>query len=132
MSNPAKQKGTSFETLCVNFLKAKGFLNVFRPALTGKGDTGDINGIEVLTQPHCGPANVGKKAIIQCKNQRTLKLPEWMRATKEQAARVAPDTLGILVVKRNGAGAKAVGQNYAIMELEDLATLLLEAGYGSS
>ncbi len=120
-----------FETMIVNFLKLKGFSKVFRPALTGIGDTGDINGIQ-RSKLDSWSIKGGRQIIIQCKNQRTLKLPEWMRATKEQAARVAPDTLGILVVKRNGAGAKAVGQQYAIMELEDLATLLLEAGYGSS
>lgn len=130
MSNPAKQKGTAFETLITNFLLRNGFPRVFRPALTGSGDVGDINGAGKST-----PSGF-KHVIFQCKNQKTFKLGQWMVATKDQAERKgnsqpvdAPPAVPILVVKRPGMGANNVGKNYGILELEDLAQLLLEAGY---
>lgn len=118
----ARQKGTAFETLIVNYLKSKGFIAPIRPALTGIGDTGDINGIR----------NEARQVAVQCKNQKTFKLSEWLNATKEQAGRlggVGNPALPVLVVKRPGMGKDKVGKTYAVLELDDLADLLQEAGY---
>jgi hypothetical protein len=130
MSNPAKQKGTSFETLIVNLLKVRGFPRAYRPALTGTGDVGDINGVGKVDR-----YGVFRHVVFQCKNQKTFKLGSWMNDTKEQAERkkeaasIAQPAVPVLVVKRPGYGSATAGKNYAIMELEDMVSLLQEAGY---
>jgi Holliday junction resolvase len=120
MSNPAKQKGTSFETLIRQYLNDHGFENARRVALQGGGDTGDINGIQ--------SASTNKQVAIQCKNQKKFDLSSWLNATVEQAARL-DDALPVLVVKRPGKGVAAAGDNYVIMRLEDLIYLLKEANF---
>ena len=135
MSNPSKQKGTAFETQCVNYLKTW-FPRIYRPALQGGMDTGDINGVlqELEETSPEGQYTWYRHLIFQCKNHKAFKLSEWMKATKEQAANKAEGTLveeavGVLLVKRKGVGDQNMGKTYAIMELEDLVNLLLEAGY---
>lgn len=126
MANPSKQKGTSFETLVTNFLKTHGFHRAYRPALTGSGDVGDVNGVG----RNIDDTVTGfKHVIFQCKNYKKYSLGPWMKATKEQAFRKGDDTVPILVVKRHGMGASNVGKNFLIMELEDGLDLLREAGY---
>lgn len=130
MSNPAKAKGTSFETLVVNFLKSVGFPRVYRPALTGGGDVGDINGVGKVDSQ-----GIFRHVIFQCKNHKKYALSSWMKDTNEQGDRKreasvhAQGAVPILVVKRPGFGASKTGQNFAIMELDALTELLQEAGY---
>lgn len=121
MGNRAKAKGTNFETLVVKYLRGRNFKKAFRPALSGGYDTGDINGI-------VGPA---RQAIIQCKNQRKFDLSGWLNDAVSQAQQeeVGHNALPILVVKRPGIGEKSLGETYAIMRLEDVTSLLTEAGY---
>lgn len=131
MANPSKQKGTAFETQCVIFLR-RHFPRVFRPALSGGGDTGDING--VMTKLVRDDPNANRQVIFQCKNAKKWDLSGWLNATKSQAfANMMKNggiaTLGVLLVKRRGVGAKHMGKTYAIMELGDLTKLLTEAGY---
>jgi hypothetical protein len=119
MANHHKQKGTAFETLVRQYLNDLGFKEAQRTVLKGGKDTGDINGIK----------NPEKRQVaVQCKNQKTFSLSQWLNATVEQA-----DNLGgavpALVVKRPGKGEKAVGDSYAVMRLSDLVDLLKEAGY---
>ena len=120
MSNRAKQKGTSFETLIVNYLHNKGFVKASRTTLKGSGDTGDINGIFNF----CAERHLA----IQCKNQRRFDLSGWLDATVAQAARLGK-SLPALVVKRAGKGEKALGDTYVVMRLDDFVTLLSEGGY---
>jgi len=123
VANPSKQKGTAFETLCLNFLK-QWFGRIYRAALAGGKDVGDLNGVV---------RSDGRQVIFQCKNHKTMKLGEWIKATKDQAWNKTTDTMtttkGVLLVKRRGVGAKNMGQTSAVMELEDLVVLLHEAGY---
>lgn len=121
MGNVHKAKGTSFETLVVNFLRSLGFSRAYRPATKGGYDTGDINGI----------VSPKRQAIVQCKNQKRFNLSGWLNDTSDQAKQeeVGGDALPILVVKRPGVGEKSLGDTYAILRLEDLAMLLREADY---
>lgn len=121
MGSKNKAKGTAFETLILKFLKAKGFHKAYRPATKGSLDTGDINGI----------ASPRRQAIFQCKNQRKFNLSEWLDDTVSQAQQeeVGKIALPILVVKRPGVGEKSLGETYAILRLEDVSSLLREAGY---
>jgi len=120
MSNRAKQKGTSFETTVRTYLNSVGFLNAERTVLKASGDTGDINGIK--------NPETGQQVAVQCKNQKKFDLSSWLNATVEQAARLN-DALPVLVVKRPGKGVAAVGDNYVVMRLEDLVSLLKEAKF---
>lgn len=121
MGNRMKAKGTSFETLIVRYLRNKSFKRAYRPATKGSSDTGDINGI----------ASPRRQAIIQCKNQRKFDLSGWLNdaVSQSQQEEVGGNALPILVVKRPGVGEKSLGETYAILRLEDLSSLLKEAGY---
>lgn len=121
MGNRMKAKGTSFETLVVRYLRNRSFKKAYRPATKGEYDTGDINGI----------TSSRRQAIIQCKNQRKYDLSGWLNDTVSQAQQeeVGGNALPILVVKRPGVGEKSLGDTYAVMRLEDLSSLLSEAGY---
>ncbi|CAB4154308.1 hypothetical protein UFOVP629_44 [uncultured Caudovirales phage] len=119
MANPAKQKGTSFETLIRTYLNDNGFPIAHRTVLKGGGDTGDINGIR---------NKENRQVAVQCKNQKAFSLSKWLNDTVEQAKNLK-GALPALVVKRPGKGEKAVGDSYAVLRLSDLVELLKEAGY---
>ena len=120
MGNRNKAKGTAFEVLVRDYLIGKGFIHAHRPALSGGNDTGDINGI--------ARKKTLRKVAVQCKNQKTMKLSEWLNDTVEQAERLG-GAVPALVVKRAGKGEKALGESYVVMRLQDLAELLQEADY---
>lgn len=120
MANPAKQKGTAFETLVKRYLNEKGFTKADRVVLKGGEDTGDINGII--------HGLAGRHLAIQCKNQRKMNLSGWLDATVAQAQRLGK-ALPALVVKRAGKGEKALGDTYVVLRLDDFVTLLQEGGY---
>lgn len=120
MANRSKAKGTAFEVLVRDYLISKGFIHAHRPALSGGKDTGDINGV--------ANKRTLRKAIFQCKNQKSFNLSSWLNDTVEQA-KMAGNAVPILVVKRPGKGEKALGDSYALMRLEDLVDLLNEADY---
>lgn len=120
MGNKNKARGTAFEVLVRDYLIEKGFVNAHRPALSGGNDTGDINGV--------ARRNPLRKAIFQCKNAKSFQLSQWLNDTVEQAEK-ADKAVPILVVKRPGKGAKALGDSYALLRLDDIVDLLKEAGY---
>lgn len=120
MANKAKQKGTAFETLVKDYLNSAGFRDAHRTALKSGADTGDINGIR--------NGNTGSQVAIQCKNHKTYNLSGWLNDTVEQAARL-DGGVPVLIVKRAGKGKSAVGDNYAVMRLDDLVDLLKVAGF---
>lgn len=115
-----KQKGTAFETEVLRHLESKGFLAAHRTATKGGQDTGDINGI----------VNVHSKrrVVVQCKNQRSFDLSGWLNATGEQASRLG-GAVPVLTIKRPRIGPSNSGKHYAVLELDELIQLLLEAGY---
>ena len=118
--NSAKSKGTWFETAVVNYLRANGFPRVYRPAPGGALDKGDIHGIM---------QGLGRKVIIQCKNQKAFNLSGWLNDTVEQALNVGEGTVPILVVKRPKVGEKTLGETYVVMCLEDFVGILRDGNY---
>lgn len=120
MGNKAKAKGTSFEVLVRDYLISKGFIHAHRPALSGGKDTGDINGL--IRKDDL------RKVAVQCKNQKAFQLSQWLNDTVEQAERLG-GAVPVLVVKRPGKGEKALGESYAVLQLDDLVALLREAGF---
>lgn len=130
--NKAKAKGTSFETMILNYMRGKGFNRVYRPATKGLYDTGDINGIVRPGSVNGDSKGTFRQAILQCKNQKTFKLSDWLNDSVLQAKQneVGGDALPVLVVKRPRTGEKTLGDSYAVLRMDDLVSLLREAGYG--
>lgn len=127
MSNPAKKKGTQFESSCVNYLSAMTGIVVWREAPHGAKDEGDLRMVvhgHVLT------------AECKCVERVTPKmLAEFRLQATVEAANAGTDG-GVLLQWRQGKGyrwdagpggqrAKSFGENLAHMTLE---TLLLVAG----
>lgn len=130
--NRMKALGTGFETDVVNYLRARGFPNAYRPATASQYDSGDINGIKRYNKPLPGEGNgTYRHAIIQCKRVAKFNLSGWLNDAVGQAKQeiVGCDALPIVVFKRPGVGVKTLGESYALLRLEDIAQLLKEAGY---
>ena len=113
MVNRSKQKGTSTETLVVNYLRANGWPWVERRALSGSLDKGDVAGMPGL----CVEIKYGNG---------TLKLGPWLTETGIERLNAGADH-GILVVKPFGMGEKTVGSFYAVMVAADFENLAAQA-----
>ena len=103
-----KQKGTLAETAVADYLKQY-FPAVERRTLGGQFDKGDIAGVP--------------NAVIEVKNQKAYKFPEWVKETETERIN-AGEPIGVLVVKPNGVGVSKVDQWWCLVSLETLATLL--------
>ena len=108
----SKQKGTSFESHVVDFLKKNGFPNAERRALTGALDKGDITGVGSL--------------VFECKNHAQLAFSAWLEEAEVERVNADAD-FGIVVAKRRGRG-KAEEQ-YVVMALGSFVELLKRSGY---
>lgn len=109
MVNKSKQKGTSTETLVVNYLRENGWPWVERRALAGSLDKGDVAGMPGL----CVEIKYGGE---------TLKIGPWLTETGIERLNAGADH-GILVVKPFGMGEKNVGSFYAVMVAHDFEAL---------
>jgi hypothetical protein len=107
-----RAKGTSFETFVVNYL-TKFYPHVERRTLHGINDKGDITG----TDP---------RLVWECKNHKTLNFSGWLHEAQTERDNANAE-LGIVVAKRRSYGNPA--DQYAVLRLEDLLTLLKKAGY---
>lgn len=113
MSNPAKQKGTAWETALVRALAAyfggRYGLAPRRVAQTGMLDTGDIHGISPF--------------VAQAKNYRNLAdgLREGVDGVEVQKVR-AGEPFGVAFVKRLR---KPTGGGYAVLTVATFARVLL-------
>jgi Holliday junction resolvase len=110
--SPGKQKGTSFETLIVRYLRTVGFPYAERRALHGNLDKGDVTG--------CGPL------VFECKAAKRHELSAWLQETEVERVNANAD-FGVLVVKRQGHGTGE--EQYAVMRFADAVRLLKQAGY---
>ena len=107
MSNPAKRKGTAFESAVVAHLKAQG-IPARRVAQTGAVDTGDIHGVSPF--------------VLQCKAYKNVTdgLREGIEGAQRQAV-AAGEPYGAAVVKRPR---KSIADAYVVLTLDDFARLL--------
>lgn len=108
----SRSRGTAFETLIVRYLQSRGWTHAERRALHGAVDKGDITGT--------GPL------VWECKNHKSLDISAWLKETEQERQNANAD-YGVLVVKRRSYGDPA--DQYAIMRLEHLVSLLREVGY---
>lgn len=106
MANPAKAKGTAFETAIYRFLQDAG-LFAYKPRQEGHKDIGDV---------HVPPF------VIQAKNYKDI--PAALRAGVEGAAiqkRNARMPFGVAVIKR---ARKPIEEAYVVMRLGDFPELV--------
>lgn len=111
MTNPAKQKGSAYERLIVDYLRCNGF-RVDRTRAGWSDDRGDIHGVDGFTW--------------ECKNHKAINLSGWISELVTECANAGTE-LGAVVHKKRGT--TDAGEQYATLPLRMLVQLLKEAGY---
>lgn len=108
-----KQKGTTFETLIVNWLRGRlGDARIERMPLTGNKDRGDIAGLRTV---------LGEKVVVEAKNHARLNLSGWI-AEAERERGNADAAVAVVVFKRVGKG--QARDQFVLMTAENFAVLL--------
>jgi hypothetical protein len=106
-----RQKGSSFERLIADYLKAHGFPFADRRVKNGAKDRGDVGGVHIH----------GQGVVIEAKNTTRISLGTW--ATEAEQERVNDEALaGVIVHKRHGKG--KAGEQWVTMPLADLVAIL--------
>jgi hypothetical protein len=106
----AKQKGTLAETALAEYLKQT-WPAVERRALNGANDKGDIAGVPGF--------------VVEVKNHRTYRIAEWLKETEEERLN-AGEPNSFLVVKPNRVGTSKVGSWWAVLEVDQIVSLISE------
>lgn len=111
MTTPEKAKGSQWERDVAKYFVERGHEAAERRYGAGNTmDKGDINGLV--------------KIVIECKNVKSITLSTIVAETIREQENAKAD-YGIAVIKRRNKGA---AQAYAVMTLEQLVSLLQEAG----
>lgn len=113
----SRRKGTTAETIVVNYLRDHGWPYAERRALMGSKDKGDVTGVP-------GLAVEVKSAVRIC-------IPEWMRETETERVNANAD-YGLLVVKPKGVGETRIADWPVLLPLSAVVELLHLAGYGDA
>lgn len=109
MSTYNKIKGTRFETDVLKYLRKLGHF-ADRLALAGKADQGDI--VTIIA---------GQTYILECKNQKSINLPQFWREAQAEAANYAKarglpgSPPAFVIVKRRNA---SIEQAWVVQPLE--------------
>jgi hypothetical protein len=120
MVNKPRNIGTAFTTSVVRYLRDHGFAPAELRNLAGRYDLGDIVGLPGV--------------VIECKGGRAAEsagaglLDDWLDETETERSNARAE-VGLLVVKRKGAGALRVGTHRAYFPLWQV--LMLSGGYGA-
>lgn len=117
MANKPKRIGTAFETACVRYLSERlSDDRIERRALHGSRDMGDI--FNVFAH--------GREGIVECKCVKKWgksDLQGWMEQTVEERGNADAD-FALLVVHKQGVGAKRFGENHCYMQVRDLESIV--------
>lgn len=108
-----RQKGTTFETQVVKYLRS--MLpgdDIDRTPMKGAKDEGDIKGFKIR----------GLRCVLECKNHRRMELSEWMDEAEDERLN-ADAEFGFVVIKRKGCGEARMGETYVLTTLENLAAI---------
>src|SRR5690348_6360724 len=108
-----RQKGTRWESACVNFLREHGFQWADRLPLSGAKDRGDVT---------IGPGS----PVHEMKSQNRHSLAEWLDEANVEAAN-ASAPFGVVWFKRRGK--TSPGDGFVLMDGHSYVKLLHEAGY---
>lgn len=116
MSNPSKRKGSAFEVAVSNYLaEALRDDRIERRTLQGAKDRGDVAGVRFN----------GKRVVIECKAEKALKPPEWLREAEAERENDGA-AFAVVVAKRRGIGDARTGEQLVLMTLETFTELLRE------
>ena len=111
MTSPSKAKGSKFERELAQYLRERGFGKAQRRYGAGaQFDTGDITGV--------------RDVVIEAKCVKSITLAAFMDETEAEKLNAKAD-LGLCVIKRSR---QPIEKAYAVMSLEEIVTLLIEAG----
>lgn len=113
----AKRAGASFEQATVDYLKsALKQPSIERIPMGGTKDRGDVGNVRT---------RAGSLLAIECKNETTLRVPEYLREAKTEAEHYGA-ICGVAVIKRRGIGItpERMGEQLVCMTLEDLVKLI--------
>lgn len=114
MANKNKRKGSEFEGQVARYLaEALESDSIERRTLGGVNDRGDIAGVKIN----------GKRAVIECKAEKALRVPEYLREAETERKNDGAE-FGIVVSKRRGIGEARTGEQLVIMTLETFARIL--------
>jgi hypothetical protein len=112
--NRSKEKGTSFESQVVDYLRRRlGDGRIERRTLSGQNDRGDVAGVYLN----------GKPVVIECKNHRQMRLSEWLDEAEAERGN-ADAEFAFVVHKRRGCGEKRMGETYVTCDLETLCAVI--------
>lgn len=100
-------KGTRFESAVVDYLRAGLGGDIERRVKHGTRDMGDIRGVYLN----------GKQVVIECKDRRAMRLPEWLEEAEVERGN-ADAEYGVVVHHRSGKGRASMGDQYVTMTLE--------------
>lgn len=115
----SKQKGTAWETACVNALRAALPVDVvYRQTLSGTQDKGDIRVVTPWVE-----------LIVECKNAVRLELAGWVDEAEKEAEHADVD-LGVVWHHRKGVGSPVGG--YVTMSGAAFLSLLGTVGINKS
>jgi len=112
MTTPQKTKGSKAERDVVKYLQECGYKYAERRIAGDSNDRGDIAGVNGV--------------CFEVKDQKTMKLSEWIEELKVEIVNSKADT-GAVVHKRRGK--TDVGEWYASMPVSVWIELLRKAGY---
>lgn len=101
----ANRKGPRFEQdWCDYAARRLGDDAIERRAKNGKNDRGDVTGLRIR----------GKRAVVELKNCKELRLADWIGQAEEERANDDAE-FAIVGFKRCGCGEKNFGGNYVLM-----------------
>jgi Holliday junction resolvase len=113
MTTASKRKGSQFERDVVKWLRTVGFPSAERAYGAGRhDDVGDIDGID--------------NVVIECKNEKSFRIPQYLRELEDEMAHAKAETGVVLMKKR---GSSNISESYAVMPAELWVNLLKQAGY---
>lgn len=109
----ARRKGTAWESMVVEHLRANGAPHAERRALAGAKDRGDVAGIPGV--------------VIECKSAARVELAAWLDEAETERANDRAD-VGVVWIKRRGRTSPGAG--FVVMSGDQFLNLLAAAGYG--
>lgn len=112
MTNRSRDKGTSWETAIVNYLREHDWIHAERRARRGNHDAGDVAGVAGV--------------CIEAKAEKKITLREYIEETLVEQTN-ANAAIGVAWIKRPRK--TSPGSGYVVMTGSQFIQLLKEAGY---
>lgn len=105
----ARQKGTTFESALVNYLREHGHPFAERRAMAGTLDKGDLTGL-------------GPRYVIEAKAAKRIELGPWLKETETERVNAKAD-YGFLVVKLPR---RSIATCAVLLTVEQMARIIME------